>query len=317
MHVVTFGLDLVSIYTKTQEMLTVLPLYGVYRDEIVNKDELQASINRLIEKHEADYGVSVQDVMIVCEVLGHQIVKTPKLHNLQIAGKIVTNSFQMKVCKIYEVFNEVELKGLIACFVNIGINVERVCSFFGIFVNNVRNLIDLERIGMMHIAKGITLYIFDGAGSLKDIYTINKGLDDIIQYITLSTVAKFPHLTKRAVALILQNFICFNELDMIEKIHNVKGINKELMAVVNYETVKFISNLLMRYLRQIWADLNPPISIKKMIVYSQKDFMKNIVFVLQMIASCDVIAMKKEWIFPSVSEKSERKFFEEIRRIFF
>ncbi len=318
MHIVTIGIESISIYTELQENSTTFPLYGISNDDVSNKDELQTSIIRLIEKHEKEHSVQVEEVQIICDILGHEIIKAPKLKILHAPkDKLITHSFQMKTCKVYEVFNEKNLKILISCFTNIGINVEKVWSFFSIFSMNAQYLIDSQRIGVLHIAKQITLYTFDGAGSLKDIYQINRGLVDIIQYITLSTIAKFPHLTRRAVTLVLQHFVCFSELDMIEKIHNVKGVNKELMAVVNYETVKFISNFLLRYIRQIWSDLNPPTNCQTIILYTQKEFLNNIRDVLSMTATSEIVNMQKKWMKPNIQRKEKRGVLMDIIKLLF
>jgi hypothetical protein len=319
MHIATLGMDFISIYTQKPENSTTVSLHGIELDRISKIEELQATVSRLIEKHESDYKTQIEEVHIICEILEYEVIKVPKLHNAKITGKTITNSFQMKTCKIYEAFNEADLKALINCFLSIGVNVGKVFSFFSTFTHNAKNMIESQKVALLHIGKNITLYTFDGAGSLKDIYKINKGLHDIIQYISLSTIAKFPHLTKRAVILILQNFICFNELDMIEKIHNIKGVNKELMAVVNYETVKFVSTLLTRYLRQIWADINPPQEMKNIVVHTQKEFAENIKEIIGIITADTVIKMQKIWLAPEVeyNAKKERTIFAEIKRIFF
>ncbi len=317
MHIVTIGVEAISIASELTGNITTVQLYGISGDEITNNEELQTSINRLIDKHESEFTLPVEEVEIICDVLGHEIIKAPKLQKLPTpTGKIITHSFVMKTCKIYETFNDKELKALISCFTNVGVNVEKVWSFFSLFARNAKGLIDSQKIGVIHIAKQITLYTFDGAGSLKDIYRINRGLGDIIQYITLATIAKFPHLTRRAVVLIIQHFICFSELDMIEKIHTAKGMNKELMAVVNYETVKFVSQLLLRYMRQIWIDIDPPQDCKKIIIHTQREFTHNIKDVLEMVSSQDVVIMEKEWIKPSVKIKEKEGLLKDIIKIF-
>jgi site-specific recombinase XerD len=82
--------------------------------------------------------------------------RSPKLQKTPtLTGKIVTHSFAMKTCKIYETFNDKELKILISCFTNVGVNVEKVWSFFSLFARNAKGLIDSQKIGVIHIAKQI------------------------------------------------------------------------------------------------------------------------------------------------------------------
>jgi hypothetical protein len=317
MHIITIGVESISISSELPNNTTTVQLYGISGDEITNKEELQTSINRLIDKHESEFSLAVEEVEIICDVLGHEIIKAPKLQKLPTpAGKVITHAFTMKTCKIYETFNDRELNIVLSCFTNVGVNVEKVWSFFSLFTLNAKHLIDSQKIGVIHIAKQITLYTFDGAGSLKDIYRINRGLSDIIQYISLATTAKFPHLTRRAVTLVIQHFICFSELDMIEKIHTAKGMNKELMTVVNYETVKFVSQLLLKYLRQIWIDINPPQDCKTIIIHTQREFAQNIQNVLSIVSSQDVIAINKEWIKPIAELKGKSGLIKDILRIF-
>lgn len=317
MHIVTLGVESISISSESTGNITTVQLYGISGDDITNRDDLQTTINRLIDKHESEFSLQVEQVEIICDILGHEIIKAPKLQKLPTpAGKVITHAFTMKTCKIYETFNDIELNILISCFTNVGVNVEKVWSFFSLFTRNAKHLIDSQKIGVVHIAKQITLYTFDGAGSLKDIYRINRGLSDIIQYISFVTTTKFPHLTRRAVTLVMQHFICFSELDMIEKIHTTKGTNRELMTVVNYETVKFVSQLLLKYLRQIWVDINPPQDCKTIIIHTQREFAQNIQNVLSIVSSQDVITINKDWIKPSVEIKEKSSLLKEILRIF-
>ncbi len=318
MHIVTISVDSLSIHSTVTQNTTSVQLYGVAGDEIINEHDLQTSINRLIDKHENEFAISIEEVEIICDIFGHEVIKASRLQNLQAPeGKIITNSFAMKTCRIYETFNDAQLKTLISCFTNVGVNVEKVWSFFSLFAQNSKQLIETQRIGIIHVSRQITLYTFDGAGSLQDIYRINRGLGDIIQYIALATMAKFPHLTRRAVVLALQHFICFSELDMIEKIHNAKGVNKELMAVINYDTIKFISQLLVRYLRQIWIDINPPQDCKQIIIHTQREFAKSIKDVLEMVSNHDVTLMNRDWLKPTVTIKQRESLFKSIMKIFF
>ena len=317
MHIVTISGDSISIHSTITQNATSVQLYGVSSDEIANEHDLQTSINRLIDKHENEFATSIEEVEIICDIFGHEVIKASRLQKMSAPeGKIITNSFAMKTCKIYEIFDDSQLKTLISCFTNVGVNVEKVWSFFSLFAQNSKELINTQRIGIVHISRQITLYTFDGAGSLQDIYRINRGLGDIIQYIALATMAKFPHLTRRAVVLALQHFVCFSELDMIEKIHNAKGVNKELMAVINYDTIKFISQLLVRYLRQIWIDINPPQDCKQIIIHTHKEFTKSIKDVLEMVSNHDVTLMNKDWLKPEVRIKECESFAKSILKIF-
>ena len=80
MHIVTIGVESISISSELTGNTTTVQLYGISGDEITNNAELQTSINRLIDKHESEFTLHVEEVEIICDVLGHEIIKAKLSH---------------------------------------------------------------------------------------------------------------------------------------------------------------------------------------------------------------------------------------------
>ena len=316
MHVVRVYLESISITTGIH--LSTMPLYGIENDEISNIQDLQHSINSLIEKHEELYSCKIEEVQMVCDIFSPNIIRMPKMQNFVVPnGKMVTNNFVMKTCRVYELYDEYLLKALINCFTSIGINVERAWSVFSLFIQNSKELINKERTSILFIGRKETILCnFDGAGSVIGINSVNRGFVDIKKYINTLIVTKFPHVKHQVVTLILQNFIYFNEFEMIQKIQNSKNLNSGMMSFVNYDIVRFISSLLQKYLKQVWQDLQSASSAQKVVLYTQGEYLASFKKILLTVTMEDFVVISKDTLQPLNALKQRKSFVCELIDLF-
>ena len=316
MHVIRVYLESISITTGVHS--STMPLYGIENDEISNIQDLQRSINSLIEKHEELYSYNIEEVQMVCDIFSPNIIRMPKMQNFIVPnGKMVTNNFVMKTCKVYEIYDENSLKSLINCFTSIGINVERVWSVFSLFIQNSKELINKERVSILFMGRKETILCnFDGAGSVSGISNVPRGFIDIKKYINTLIVTKFPHTKHQVVTLILQNFIYFNEFEMIQKIQNSRNLNPGTMSFVNYEIVRFISSLLQKYLKQVWQDLQPTSNDQKIVFYTQGEYLASFKKILLTVTVEDFVVISKSMLQPLNAFKQRKSFVCELIYLF-
>lgn len=301
-HVVTIDIEAVS--ASTGKIYTIVPLYGVANDDIVDAVAFQETINRLIAKHEALLGTEITEVQLVCNGLGLSVVRNSKIKALETNDKITySNSFTMKTCKVHELYPFQSLKTAINTFTSIGINVVKVWSVLSLFLLNATQVIARQKIAFMVIgARKITVCNFDGAGSISSVMEFPKGLHDIVEYISSIVIAKFAHVKKETVVMILQNFIHFNEIEFIQKIHNTRYVKSTVMSSINYDAVQYTSSMLREYLCKVVESMKLGGGCTYFL-HTQNEYVHNIVKIFSMVLSADVRPLSKEFTVVPTEEK--------------
>ncbi|MFT4967467.1 MAG: hypothetical protein ACI9CD_000474 [Candidatus Deianiraeaceae bacterium] len=314
-HTVVVNLDSISI--ETHGLISSISLCGVEVDSIVNQDAIRIGISKLIIKHESLIGDEIDDVYLVCNIFSLAFVRASKIKQFTPEdGCILTNTFVMKACKVYETYGEESLRIFIDCLVNIGINVVKVCSSVGLMLMNSKEEFLLTKSALMFIGrKDVFMFYSDGAGSVMSIKHVARGLVDIRVYIQSIAVAKFPHITQRAVSLILQKFIYFSELEMIEKIHNTH-YDKNIMSFINYNVVRFISSALQKYLMHLLVDFQIHYEYKKLFLYTQDHYTDSVQKSLQMILSQEVIPATQKLMQEPYSLSTKKSLYDKIFGVF-
>ena len=306
-------IDTATIAIATGNVNTALQINGAVNDEIINIEAFQECVNRLISKHEAILGNEITEVQMVCNAFGLSLIRYSKIKSFEeVPSRMNVNSFTMKTCKVYESYSSQSLKIAINSFTNIVVDVKKVWSAFGLFLLNAKTLIAKDRVSFMFIGtKKISVCNFDGAGSVANISMFERGLCDIIEYITLAVMAKFHHIEKEIIILILQNFIHFNEIEFIQKVHNTHHIKSKMMSAMNYDVVRYTSTLLREYLQKVVQSLDIPINTK-CFVYIQNEYMRNFLNVLSMSGMYQACVVDKSFLNLQIHEDEKCSFFRDI-----
>lgn len=287
MHIVKIELENITITTHTY--ISTSKTLGISNDIISNPEKLQHCIQSLITQHENLCGQKINTIHLVCNIFALHFIQIPLdeiLHPQE--NTIITNCFSFKKCKIYELYNANSIRMIVRSFATIGISIDNIWSFFGIFIKNFHAAINSEKLNLFFLGqKHSTFFFFDGTGNVQT-KPIPYGILDTIQHISTTAIHNISYLTHENILFILQNFICFRELDMIQKIQELQN-NHRLVSVITYEVIQFISNLLKNHLQQIWK----PINTGNIMLYTNVEYAKSIKNTLSLITTEKILNYPK------------------------
>ena len=295
MNTVYIEAETICVYNNFANRMVTLPLYGIENDEICDENAFSNSIKRIIAKAEEVFGGVIENVNIVCNIGNFSIQKHSRIKDfIKESGKSITNKFEMQTCNAFEVVDEKFLKKIINLFAELGVIVEKIYSPFGLFIQNAKEIITNQKIATINLHQcKTTAMFFDGAGSIIDFKTYDFGVSKCIEYITNVTVAHFPYLKQNtdALSLVLQDFINLSEVEMIDRINSNKKYKKEVIALVNYEMARFVSEKMYKYCIQMWEGMSVSKDVSKVYFVSNTKYAKTFLLIFNLIASQHVLPL--------------------------
>lgn len=237
-HILTINIEGSSI--TTGNIITKIENYGMFCGIIEDNKQFEANLQTLIFQHEEKIEEQVEYVYLICNAL-----------NLTLEGVCQSEKMQLKSLhlRLLNMTEHIDKKSgllLLKILKNNGVQVLEIASTVGLFIaEKLTKQLSVISIG----AKSV--FVYSICNEKVHIQKIEKGLLDCISFTLHKTLQKYPHIDKKAILLIIQNFIYFSEVEMIQKIqttqHGMGGI-----FGANYEIMSFVAKCLKGYLLQMF-----------------------------------------------------------------
>lgn len=290
MNIITIDFETISI--QTENITSRSLLLGTKNETIIDEKAFQKCIEDLIIKHEKSIGFQIQDVFMICNTFGASLQLFQNKNIINDEKLVIANNIAISNLNICETFSETELNKMFQIFLHIGINILDIWSVLGLFSLNFSKFLQFKETRLLFMnTKNTVIYYIDPPSKLIDIKVIEKGIGDIVEYITNSTIGSFPHTKKRTIHTILQNFICFNELEAIEKLQNAKFISDEILSSITYDLINFVSNLFKKYLEQMFLDCKLGNNVY---IYSQYEYIKSLGKILKSLHNVNCLQVNSD-----------------------
>jgi hypothetical protein len=157
---------------------------------------------------------------------------------------------------------------------NNGIKVINFTSNVGLFLAN-----QLQSTFTLISMNAKKTFVYQNENNVMQKKIIEKGFLDCISYVKHKTLQKYPYVEKKAILLIIQNFIHFSEIEMIQKLQRMHT-NSHEMASANYEVMNFVAHRLKAYLLQMFENYTFKSNVY---LHTEEDFAESFVKVLSIV----------------------------------